>query len=243
VSVSLSRRGIRAIVLDIEGTTTPMSFVYDVLFPYVRAHVREHLDSHGSAGPTAEALSSLREEFVRDRASGQAPPGWDGDQPASATPYVEWLMDRDRKSFGLKLLQGEIWRRGYADGSLKGDVFPDVPPALTRRTDAGLRVAIYSSGSVLAQSLLFGHTAAGDLTRFLSACFDTATGPKTAADSYRAIARALGVAEGEVLFASDASGELAAAASAGCQTVQCDRPGNRTAAEWDPTITSFDEIE
>jgi len=242
VRVSLSERGIRAIVLDIEGTTTPLSFVYDVLFPYVRAHLAEHLNTNGRAGATADALAALREEWQRDRLSNLAMPEWTSDGPASARPYVEWLMDRDRKSFGLKLLQGEIWRIGYEEGRLRGEVFPDVAPALERWTTAGVLVAIYSSGSILAQQLLFGHTAAGDLRRFLSQYFDTRTGPKTEADSYRAIARALTVGEGEVLFASDARRELEAAAAAGCQAVQCDRPGNRSPIDWDPAIKTFDEL-
>ena len=130
-------------------------------------------------------------------------------------PYVEWLMDRDRKSPGLKLLQGRIWEGGYRAGVLKGEVFSDVPPALQRWRDAGLDVAIYSSGSELAQRLIFGSTAYGDLTRFISRFFDTAVGAKGAPASYRRIAAELGRAPDRLLFISDVTTELDAASAGG----------------------------
>src|SRR5262249_24778172 len=152
------------------------------------------------------------------------------DLPAAAR-YLEWLMDRDRKSPGLKRLQGDIWRAGYRDGTLKGEVFPDVPAALKRWKAAGLVVAIYSSGSVAAQKMLFGTTADGDLTSLLAGFFDTAVGPKMATDSYCRIASMMGLETARILFLSDAPAELEAARVAGCQTLLTVRPGNAPANE------------
>jgi enolase-phosphatase E1 len=243
VRFDLAEHGITAIVLDIEGTTTPIAFVYEVLFPFARGHLREFLNEAAETREVRDALRTLRQEWDRDRESGEKPPEWTGDLPIAAAAYVEWLMDRDRKSAGLKLLQGELWRNGYHDGILKGEVFHDVRPALERWRGAGVDVAIYSSGSVLAQKLLFGTTADGDLTRFIAAFFDTAVGPKTLADSYGRIAEALRRPPAHILFLSDTAAELAAAAAAGCHVLLCVRPGNRMHAVAGPqTIDSFDEI-
>jgi enolase-phosphatase E1 len=153
-------------------------------------------------------------------------------------------MDLDRKSPSLKSLQGLIWARGYRSGELTSEIFPDVGPALERWRAAGLRVAIYSSGSVLAQRLLFGHTPAGDLTPLFSGFFDTAVGPKTSADSYRAIALALECAPARLLFVSDVVAELDAAHAAGCRTALAVRPGNppQPPAPAADSIRSFNEI-
>ena len=133
-------------------------------------------------------------------------------------------MDRDRKAPGLESLQGQIWAGGFREGTLNGEMFPDVPPALGRWHDAGVRVAIYSSGSVLAQRLVFGTTPYGDLTSLMYRFFDTAVGPKTSADSYRRIAEAVEVTPSRVLFISDVSKELDAARESGMQTLLCVRP-------------------
>jgi enolase-phosphatase E1 len=166
VTIALGSLGVGAVVLDIEGTTTPISFVYDVLFPYARTNLREFLETHGPTGLLAEVDRQLREEHAADVARGDAPPPLPADvSSGNATdlePYALWLMDRDRKSPGLKLLQGLIWQRGFSDGTLRGEVFPDVAPALQRWRDESIDVAIYSSGSVLAQRLIFGHTPDGD---------------------------------------------------------------------------------
>src|SRR5262245_50599588 len=126
----------KGILLDIEGTTTPISFVYDVLFPFARAHAREHLDD--------ETVRSLKAEHDADVANGLSPPEWS----SGAFDYVRWLMDQDRKSTTLKALQGRIWKEGYRRGELRGEVFPDVPVALERWNKAGIDVRIYSSGSI-----------------------------------------------------------------------------------------------
>jgi len=246
VTFLLRERGIHAVLLDIEGTTTPMAFVSDVLFPFARTHLRAFLQQNAGNAAVREAAALLRDEWKHDAAVDEKPPDWPDPTPASASPYVEWLMDRDRKSPALKLLQGLIWQRGYAEGILRGDVFADVAPAFRRWRERGVAIAIYSSGSVLAQRLLFGTTPSGDLTGEVAAFFDTAVGPKRSRDSYRRIADRLRVPAPEILFVSDVRGELEAAQSAGCRVLLAVRPGNRIepGGRFDPamTIHSFDEI-
>ena len=222
--------GIQAILLDIEGTTTPIAFVFEVLFPYVRTHLRAHLARHASAQDYESLFERLQDEHASDRSAEDVPPPWIGAPPAerlaSIASYVEWLMDRDRKSMALKELQGRIWEEGYGRGDLVGVVFPDVPPALERWAARHLLVGIFSSGSVLGQQLLFRHSSAGDLTRFLSGYFDTTTGPKSDPASYQRIAAAMAVPPGAVVFASDVTRELDAARAAGMDTRLTIRPGN-----------------
>src|SRR5204863_3949398 len=161
----------------------------------------------------------------------------------SIVAYVKWLIDCDRKSTALKSIQGKIWRSGYADGSLKAPVFPDVAPAFRRWRSANLNISIFSSGSRLAQQLLFAHTEMGDLTHFIDHYFDTTTGSKTAIKSYQDIASTLNRSEREILFISDVVAELDAASAAGMQTLLCVRPGNSLQpASHYLTIRSFDEI-
>lgn len=221
----------RGILLDIEGTTTPISFVYDVLFPFARQRAGEYLKH--------EDLSLLKLEHDEDVRKGLDPPDW----TAEPVAYVHWLMDQDRKSTALKNFQGKIWLEGYNAGKLRGEVFADVPPALERWQHAGIDVRIFSSGSVLAQRLLFSSTAAGDLTKFLKGYFDTTTGPKNESESYRRIAAAFGLAASEIVFISDITRELDAARPAGMQTLLCLRPGNHPQPPHDHSIiTTFDTI-
>src|SRR5262245_25280116 len=144
----------RGILLDIEGTTTPISFVYDVLFPYARRHVAAYV-------PNAE-LTDLRHEYEADFHTGKNPPPWSADP----VPYIDWFMEQDRKSTALKRIQGEIWLEGYRSGALHGEVFHDVPLSLERWHARGVDIRIFSSGSILAQRLLFSTTTAGDLTKY-----------------------------------------------------------------------------
>jgi enolase-phosphatase E1 len=248
VTPPIRDRGVRAVLLDIEGTTTPIAFVYEVLFPFARAHVSEYLRDNQDSSEVREVAALLSAEHAGDVNRGEGPPAWhdgpEGDALASLAAYALSLMDRDRKSPGLKLLQGYIWERGYRNGVLRGEVFPDVPPAMRRWHDAGLDLAIYSSGSVLAQRLLFQSTTDGDLTTLLCAFFDTAAGPKTSRESYARIVRGLGQPPGDVLFVSDVTSELAAARAAGLHTLLSIRPGNPPqpdAAAFE-AIGTFDEI-
>jgi enolase-phosphatase E1 len=235
--------GVRALLLDIEGTTTPRAFVFDILFPFARAHLDEWLNT---PVPSQRALlERLHDEHRNDRTRGEHAPPWSGDayDRPSAAAYLAWLMDRDRKSPALKAIQGEIWDRGYDDARLRGEVFADVPGALARWTAGGLRVYIFSSGSVRAQRRLFETTGAGDLTSFISGYFDTAIGSKADAESYRAIAHALPLEPEALVFFSDVTAELDAARLAGLETVFVHRPGNPPApGHGYPTVTSFDGI-
>ena len=247
MTLSLRSRGVRSLLLDIEGTTTPIAFVHQTLFPFARAHVQEFLASQISSPAVGAAVDRLQAEWADDASRGNDPPGGDealGRDQSSIAKYVVWLMDRDRKSAGLKLLQGRIWETGYRTGALKGEVFDDVPPAFERWRRDGITIAIYSSGSVLAQQLLFGTTAAGDLTRFISSFFDTAVGAKTSVESYRRIARALERRPQEMLVVSDVAAELDAARRAGCQTALSIRPGNpdQPVSPQTPVVGTFDDI-
>jgi enolase-phosphatase E1 len=220
--------GIRAVLLDIEGTTTPIAFVHERLFSYAKEHVRAFLKHASPSDPQmASIVAGLREEHARDRASGAAPPPWSdaaGESMRDAVAaYARWLMERDRKSGPLKMLQGLIWEGGYTSGLLKGEVYPDVPIALRRWREAGIRAGIFSSGSVLAQKLLFRHSNAGDLTPLLAWHFDTAVGPKRDPESYRRIASQIGIAPPDIFFLSDTEEELEAARTAGFQTRHIDR--------------------
>jgi 2,3-diketo-5-methylthio-1-phosphopentane phosphatase len=245
----LSDRAVRALLLDIEGTTTPISFVHDVLFPYARRHLRDYLRAHRTSGELRDVVRHLAAEHAADLARGEQMPPWrtgGADEAlASLESYVEWLMDRDRKSPGLKLLQGHIWEAGYRGGELRGQVFADVPAAIRRWRAAGLEIAIYSSGSELAQRRLFESSDRGDLTPYIAAYFDTAVGAKMDAASYTAIVSRLRLRPVEVLFVSDVTKELAAAREAGLQVLLSLRPGNAPqpdAAAYE-TIQTFDEIE
>jgi enolase-phosphatase E1 len=231
---------VRGILLDIEGTTTPIDFVHDVLFSYARTHVRRFLTTNFESEDVRADLALLREEHAADVTGKRNPPALNTDVETIAG-YIEWLIALDRKSTGLKSLQGKIWREGYLSGALKAHVFPDVAPAMERWHRQGLRIAIFSSGSVLAQQLLFAHTEAGDLTRFIDNYFDTNVGKKGEAESYRRIAQALNVPTREILFISDVVEELEAAEEAGLRVLLSLRPGNplQHGAARFPSIDSF----
>ena len=223
--------------MDIEGTTTPVEFVQQVLFPYARARVHDHLEHRD--------VVALHAEYGAEAPQPGLPPWNTTDETACAEAYVYWLMDRDRKSTALKALQGRIWDAGYRAGELKGkgEVYPDLRPALEHWRKEGKDVAIFSSGSVQAQRNLFANTTAGDLSPFLVACFDTTTGPKRAAGSYGKIAAALRRAPREMLFVSDVTAELDAARQAGMQTALCVRGGDAAiSSNAHPRIRSFDEL-
>lgn len=229
----------KVILLDIEGTTTPIDFVFQTLFPYARHHLSEYLAAHWDE--VQADLAALQAEHAADTAQGLQPPPLDGTQLASVVAYLHWLMERDRKSTPLKSLQGKVWEEGYRSGALKSQFFADVPPAVARWQQQQKRIAIFSSGSVLAQKLLFTYTEFGDLSAGISDWFDTNVGAKRGAASYQRIAAAMGVAPEEVLFLSDVTAELSAAREAGMQTRLSLRPGNplQEGAENFTSIESF----
>jgi len=197
------------VLTDIEGTTTPIAFVHEVLFPYALARLPAFCAEHADA-PVLAA--------VREQASGD---------PLAT---LQGWMARDEKITALKTIQGMIWAQGYARGDIAGRLYPDVAPALRRWAKAGLRLFVYSSGSVAAQKLLFGHTPEGDLTGLFSGFFDTGAGAKRDAASYAGICRGANVTPGEMLFLSDVVAELDAAAASGLLTCQLVRPEDGTVA-------------
>jgi enolase-phosphatase E1 len=246
--VSVTPAGAQAILLDVEGTTTPIAFVVEKLVPYAHARLRRHVAQNATTPEYARLFEQLRDEHARDREAGQPVPAW-AETPvaarlASAVGYLEWLMDRDRKSTALKDLQGRIWEAGYRLGELEGDVFPDVPRAFERWHALGLQIGIFSSGSVLAQQLLFRHSTAGDLTGHLRWHFDTTIGAKIDGESYRRIAAAMTIPPPAVLFISDAVRELEAARAAGMQTRLSVRPGNAPPPDGHghAVVRTFDDV-
>jgi enolase-phosphatase E1 len=229
------------VLLDIEGTTTPIDFVHTTLFGYARARVNAFLQQHWDDPQVRADIAGLEAEHAGE-SSHPGPPPWRGDA-TSVTGYIHWLMDRDRKSTGLKSLQGKIWEEGYRSGRLRGEVYPDVLPALNRWRSAGVVVGIFSSGSVQAQRSLFRSSTAGDLSRFIQGYFDTTTGPKTAPESYARIAAALGRSPSDVLFVSDVGAELDAARKAGMATALSVRGAELPSAVGDhPVVRSFDQL-
>ncbi len=225
----IDTRPFSAVLLDIEGTTTSISFVYEVLFPYIREHVAAFVTSHWDALLDERALYTAE--------------GTDASSPAALATAVLSQMDTDQKTTALKTLQGRIWKAGYVDGTLRADVFDDVPGALQSWKRAGNTICIYSSGSIAAQKLLFGHTHYGDLCPLISGYFDTTTGPKREAPSYTAIADAMGVAPEQILFATDVVAEADAAVAAGMQAVIMDRPGNKEQpAHTHPVLSNFSSM-
>ncbi len=231
--------GILALLLDIEGTTTPISFVYEVLFPYARERLEPACAEALPGTPVAAAIELLRREHEADSRGGAE----ELPEFGTGAPYAAYLMDRDRKSTGLKALQGLIWEDGYRTGALHGQLFPDVPPALAAWRRDGVRVRIFSSGSVLAQKLLFAHSDHGDLSGLFEGFHDTTTGPKMAPSSYTAIAEVFSLPSGRILFLSDVVAELDAAAAAGMATGLLLRPGNRPAhSDRHPAHRVFSEL-
>lgn len=231
----------RVVLLDIEGTTTPIAFVHETLFRFARARIGAYLAAQWQSPEVQRITGMLAEERQRET---EAAPVVDADDASSAAAYLDWLMDRDRKSPALKELQGLIWDAGYRAGELRGVVWDDVPRAMARWKAAGLRIAIYSSGSELAQRRLFASTGQGDLTEYIEAFFDTRVGGKLLPESYVRISDRLTVEPREICFVSDVAAELRAASAAGCRARLALRPGNPVQPDADAftAIRSFDEL-
>lgn len=226
------------VLLDVEGTTSAIAYVYDVLFPFARERVDGFLADNADDAAVRALFGPILAEAGDDGARATAA------DPARVATAARELMRRDAKFGPLKELQGRIWRAGFESGELVAHVFDDVPGALERWSGSGLDVRIYSSGSIEAQELFFGHTAAGNLRPFLRGHYDTTTGPKREPASYTAIAARMELDPRQVLFVSDVGEELDAARRAGMQTALAERPGNRPAtAVFDhPVVTSLAEI-
>lgn len=240
--VPLLPKDCKMILLDIEGCTTAISFVKDVLFPYVLTNIDNHLKSVEDASVLSEHLSGLekdvckiKDDDIRKECVAVHIPEDKSDLPALRTAIktlVEIMVKADVKATALKSLQGTMWKAGYASGELKGHVYADVPVAFQWFVDQGVSVNIYSSGSIGAQKLLFSKSTAGDLTPHLNGHFDTTSGGKKEAASYTTIAKALEVDPSELCFVSDAEAELVAALEAGVgHVVMSVRPGNAVMTE------------
>jgi enolase-phosphatase E1 len=242
----------RGILLDIEGTTSSVSFVYDVMFPYVRKHLTFEVFSNWMEPEYIEAFHAI----ARD-AGHESLDAWlktrdlTRENPLRAAEVVckevTRLMDADAKATGLKQLQGLIWQSGFEGGELKAHVYDDVPIALAAWNTEGKDVRIYSSGSVQAQKLFFGYTIAGNLLPSFRGHYDTTIGAKKESASYQKIAAHFGLPAGEILFLSDVVAELDAARAAGLQTALCLRPGNapaqQSAGQPHPAIENFAQVE
>jgi enolase-phosphatase E1 len=206
---------VSAVLTDIEGTTSAIAFVKETLFPFAEQALEDFLEAHGQEPEVAACLTEARR---------LANPGEE-----APTALRRWMAE-DAKVTPLKTLQGLIWRQGFLDGRIQGHLWPDVAPCLRAWARAGIGLHVYSSGSVAAQKLLFGHSLAGDLGSLFTGFFDTTTGGKREAASYAAIARSLHLAPESILFLSDVAEELDAAATAGFRTCQLVRQADGTQA-------------
>ncbi|MET0937255.1 MAG: acireductone synthase [Luteibacter sp.] len=224
---------IRAVLTDIEGTTSSIDFVKDVLFPYARKHLPAYVETHTDTPEVQHWLhEAAKEAGIVEASRGEI-----------IDLLIRWI-DEDRKSTALKALQGMIWREGYESGVYQSHMYPEVAGRLKAWHDQGLKLYVYSSGSVPAQKLMFGFTEVGDLTPLFTGYFDTQTGHKRETASYQRIADAIGLPPSQVLFLSDIREELDAAREAGMQTIQLVRPpqpivdtGHRAVADFDAIAT------
>ncbi|KAF9125604.1 Enolase-phosphatase E1, partial [Mortierella sp. 14UC] len=223
------------VVSDIEGTTTPIVFVKENLFPYVTSKLQDFLQRNWSGEEMKSAVEALRVQAAKDVADCIADAIPIATESAEVTAEkvqqdviasIGWQMKIDRKIGALKAFQGYMWREGYANGDLKGALYEDVIPAFDRWKAEGKKLYIYSSGSIGAQKLLFGYSEKGDLLHYFSGHYDTTIGLKIESESYTKIAADIGLDPARILFLSDNINEIVAAKKAGFQTVVTDRPGN-----------------
>lgn len=218
---------VRVILLDIEGTTTPIDFVYKTLFPYASRKLESFLREHAREPEIRTLTEDLRAQHALDLKNGLQPPSWPSDSEETrlrgCVAYGQWLIAKDSKCTPLKSLEGKIWQQGFESGELRGEVYPGVPAAFERWKRQKKIICIYSSGSTLAQQLLFRTTPCGDLTAHISHYFDTRVGAKAETESYRRIADSIACRPEQFLFISDAVREIEAARSAGMQALLCVR--------------------
>ncbi len=219
---------VRAVLTDIEGTTSSIAFVHETLFPYAARVLPDYLRDH--ATEHTKLVDAVREEAGEPSANIER----------VIAILLEWIA-ADKKATPLKAIQGHIWSHGYETGAFTGHIYDDAADALQRWHACGVALYVYSSGSLKAQKLLFGHSDAGDLTPLFAGYFDTTTGPKRESSSYRVIAEAIGGDPGEILFLSDVAEELDAAADAGMQTLQLVRD-EKVVLGKHRTARSFDDI-
>ena len=220
---------IKAILTDIEGTTSAVSFVFDVLFPYAAKHLPDFVRRNAARADVTEQLGAVRQDTNEPNA----------DVERVIEILLNWIAE-DRKATPLKALQGMVWEQGYQAGELKGHIYPDAVEALKRWHQDGFKLFVYSSGSIQAQKLIFGCSEAGDLSPLFSGYFDTSSGPKREAHSYERITQAIGLDASQILFLSDIVEELDAARTAGMATCGLARDGGELAGH--VTVDSFARI-
>ncbi|MCB0643494.1 MAG: acireductone synthase [Phaeodactylibacter sp.] len=225
---------IEFILMDIEGTTTSIDFVHQVLFPYAKAHLPAFLAKNRKEERVARELEAVKVTVYHET-------GLEVGFGDAVQQLLDWI-GKDRKHTALKNLQGYLWRSGYEQGDYKGHLYPDVLPAWEQWKALGIRLGIYSSGSVEAQQLLYGYSEQGDLRPFLEAYFDTRIGQKREVGSYQKISAELGLAPEKILFLSDVPAELEAAKAAGYQVLHVVRPGTAPDPAF-PSVQSFAEIK
>lgn len=222
---------ITAILTDIEGTTSSISFVKKVLFPYAREHLSPFVQQHLNDAEVQQWLTATRELAQQ--------PAWTVEEVVQQ--LLQWI-DEDNKATPLKALQGLLWEAGYQQGDYTGHMYPDVAPMLARWQQAGKHIFVFSSGSVQAQKLIFGYSDAGDLTPYFSDYFDTTIGNKREITAYQAISQRIGIAPAHILFLSDIKEELAAAQAAGMQTCQLVRDDNTIRDVNSPQASDFNKV-
>lgn len=224
---------IKYILTDIEGTTTSISFVHEVLFPYSQKNLSTYIDKHFHDKKVQAILAEVKATVLAENEIAI-------DLEECVFTLKDWII-QDRKHKALKELQGMIWEDGYKAGNFKGHVYPDVPGKFNEWTKSGIKLGVYSSGSVAAQKLIFGYSELGDLTPYFSNYFDTTVGHKRETLSYQNILRQLHLDGSEVLFLSDIEEELNAAKEAGMKTTLLDRDHTRI-SKIHPKVNSFSEI-
>ena len=222
---------IKAIITDIEGTTSSLAFVKETLFPYARKHIAEYIRTHENDPPVQQALAEIRQITGSGLTTEQI-----------IQTLVQWI-DEDKKITPLKSIQGLVWDNGYHQGHFKGHIYEDAVNNLKKWKTQGIRIYIYSSGSVHAQKLLFGNTQYGDLNPIFSGYFDTRIGAKTATETYQIISTSITVDPKNCLFLSDIKQELDAAHDAGMKTIWLVRSGNPNDEAEHKQAVDFDGIE
>ncbi|KAM6985282.1 enolase-phosphatase E1 [Aplochiton taeniatus] len=244
------------VLLDIEGTTTPITFVKNILFPYIKEHLEDYLSAHWEEDECKQDVHLLKKQVEEDIKQNRACAVHTLDQTVhtdeekairEVVENVLWQMAADRKTTALKQLQGHMWRAAYSTGRIKGEVYQDVVPSIRRWRRQGLKIYIYSSGSVEAQKLLFGYSVEGDVLDLFDGHFDTNIGLKVEDRSYERIAERIGCQPENITFLTDVTREAKAAADAGVNVVVVIRPGNTELTEEEKShynvITSFNQLE
>jgi len=221
---------VKAILTDIEGTTSSIAFVFEVLFPYAKQHLPDYVRACAEQNPHAQLLQAVRDEAQEPQA----------DVERVIAILMDWMAG-DVKATSLKTLQGLVWQQGYLSGEIKGHVYPDAVAALQQWQQQGYSLYVYSSGSVQAQKLIFGYSVAGDLTPLFSGYFDTTSGHKREPAAYARIAQTIGLPAEQILFLSDVVEELDAAQTSGMRT--CGLARSQGTLTGHTTVDSFARID